>query len=1177
MADPDRPGEDELEPTLDVETSPMMEPSSALVCEIPVASSARSYWDAQRYASTLHAEFEELEKKGDHSGMRQRFYMLARYYSRTLGILRSALSRGRKPLITAALHNLVALHEPMHHMHELAPGTVPFVLTVDEYTRGQLAMDTIVETVQESGRAMTPEEIAGKLMEKQFMARLTRKQLDGHLASLMERGFLAESTEGLRRTSLGYNAVNMDTAGLRAILGESLYMVFEKSGFPSLSSLTQKKSEFLMFFDRFSGCGEDMAELFIVTATELTEAAAAPEATVWKNADLNGSPIPRPYQRQAYNIFKGYGYQGLVIEAPTGSGKTLIGMMVIQDWLRRLSRGQSILVLVPTVNYMQQWLRELSYKPIGLQLPANEVYIGTPGDLEAMRRRSGFTPSILVLTYTALSQIGSPRGKGGFDTGSIERFLQGNNVRYVMLDEVHKSVDDMSSVSADVTRLLVDWLSDGSINGLVGFSGTAAAYRERFNELGLKLVYTLPAADLIAYGFVAPFAEMGVPFAYSDRERRVMDLLDEYKELLKRFLDDVGAARLRELFAAIPHAERVRLGRDLLGMYKGRKDRDEALAGRFKEWEQGGDLSLLELPLVAIVQVHWSLPDAKLAEGEAEETYRVVHARLLEVREELSGLIFFPEIVEELSAGGFGEEVNSTEINHLLASGKRRAARARRLLSTCMAGLYMSLRSLYYRVGEGRVDVIKSIIRAEKRIRKVTGVIVFDRGRRIQWQRGTATPGYTGVGGLFSQMQGDPELTPMAVLSSEMYLPVTPGEPLTDMIARFIKEEVMFKELGDNLFKLLTRGTVEPTADLKMDFDDLLGGYVEQLTDVGAARRGEFQRKVLRKLRATIRRKHKPLVGSGILDRLSVRNMHVRNWVDQFYDYALIVNRFTGAAKASLRQGSGAEKSFYVVKMASGERKRLMYDLASRIVDSGTLPINAIIVSTWARTGWNVVTPNLLIDATATRNVTAWQQLRGRAMRAMPSWNKPSYEAMMSLMGTSLGDAQPDEQEHVLDEASRKLLAHVHREHRSIQGEEPDDVITGKIHEGRLDLFTEQEKQELAVDLMIIRNKVTHIYELVKAYGSTTQVTYSRAAKRWKRRSPVAAKHASEYSVNPFTGSYSAGEDHAPLLYPDDPRENLPSKLETYIADRLAGKDPLIVEGWIKAVVTGDEEEPGVE
>src|SRR5206468_4153728 len=163
-------------------------------------------------------------------------------------------------------------------------------------------------------------------------------------------------------------------------------------------------------------------------------------------------------------------------------------------------------------------------------------------------------------------------GKGGFDVDSIEMFLQLANVQFVALDEVHKVVEDMKSVSADVTRQLAAWLHDGSIRGLIGFSGTAEAYRARFTELGLRLAHTISLDTLIGYGFVAPFAELGVPFANSARERRIRELLDEYKQRLGVVGRLVGGERVRGWFAEIPIDERVAIARDYLGMYHGRAD-----------------------------------------------------------------------------------------------------------------------------------------------------------------------------------------------------------------------------------------------------------------------------------------------------------------------------------------------------------------------------------------------------------------------------------------------------------------------------------------------------------------------------------------------------------------------------------------------------------------------------
>ena len=122
------------------------------------------------------------------------------------------------------------------------------------------------------------------------------------------------------------------------------------------------------------------------------------------------------------------------------------------------------------------------------------------------------------------------------------------------------------------------------------------------------------------------------------------------------------------------------------------------------------------------------------------------------------------------------------------------------------------------------------------------------------------------------------------------------------------------------------------------------------------------------------------LAGERLLARLDLRNIHFADLVNTFFDYAIIARYFRHPQVAELEQVSGARQKFFVIPMSSGNRKLLMYDLIARIVDADSLPINIVVVSTWARTGWNVIAPNVLIDATATRDVTAWQQLRGRAI-----------------------------------------------------------------------------------------------------------------------------------------------------------------------------------------------------
>jgi hypothetical protein len=319
--------------------------------------------------------------------------------------------------------------------------------------------------------------------------------------------------------------------------------------------------------------------------------------------------------------------------------------------------------------------------------------------------------------------------------------------------------------------------------------------------------------------------------------------------------------------------------------------------------------------------------------------------------------------------------------------------------------------------------------------------------------------------------------------------------------------------------------------------------------------------------------------------RLAIRQHYIRDWLATFLDYAAIADRFKRARTAQLAQVGGARQHFYVVRMAEGERKQLMYDLAARIVDAEDLPVNLIIVSTWARSGWNVVKPNVLIDATATRDATAWQQLRGRAMRAHRYWTSACYQLTLLLLGShalgfdELGDF-PDDVIQVyreltshahgveaLDAPARALLRDAHR----AAGSAVDDPLAAKIERGALTDLSSGERRQLAIELMLARNKVTHVYELIRASGSSPQIRYDRAARRWTRSQAVAAKHAAEYAVNPLDGAYTAGSGHTPFIYAGDPRRDFPSALRQHLQAALTDADQRIVRGWLEAILDDAE------
>jgi hypothetical protein len=746
-----------------------------------------------------------------------------------------------------------------------------------------------------------------------------------------------------------------------------------------------------------------------------------------------------------------------------------------------------------------------------------------------------------------------------------------------MLDEIHKVVEDLQSVSSDVTRLMVDWLADGSIDGLIGFSGTAEAYRSRFEQLRLDLAYTIPIEELIAAGYVAPFGELGVPFSYSARERRVRDLLDDFKERTREYVNLLGADRLCAWLDEVPSDERLAIAHDLLGMYRGRADWQPALEKRLAGWapdRHAATLSMTDIHLVSIIQIARGWTDRELAErAEIDlELFEEIRERLLAIRQELTTLVYLPRALDRLRAPGFGEALDAPAIRSLTETARGSAARVdavRDALACTIVGGYDGISDWYLRVGEGRVETTKAVMDAERAMRPIGGVIIFDNARAIRWRDGVATPGYAGVGGLFAELLGDPRVRPFAALSNELYFPYSEEDPIPLRVAGFIERELMREEIGRAIFDLSTQGLGLDDGvlgPLRAAFFDALDAYMPGLAQVRSARPSDFSRQVLNPLRRLVRQQRLGLAGQRLLARLDRRNVHLAELVRTFFDYAIIGRSFRNARVAELEQVSGARQRFFVIPMGGGNRKQLMYDLTSRIVDADDVPVDLVIVSTWARTGWNVIRPNLLIDATATRDVTAWTQLRGRVIRALRSWTNDCSRLVTVLLasvtalddlgtlgnGSTTSDTVSPTAPVILDDRLAALLDEI----------TPADLRPRLQAEG-IDGLSTEERTELAIRLMRTHNKVTHTYELVKAFGSTTQIEHIRERRIWQRKESIALKHARELAVNPLTGELVTGVEHAPLLYARDPRLDLPSELQHHLRETVRDSDAHIVAGWL--------------
>lgn len=1104
----------------------------------------RRYWHAQAFAEALLEKFHTAEGRRDRAGMREDFYILASYYRRTLSILHEALTERRERLAQAAMQNLIVLQGALSEMRRVSPNTSLSTLALETSLRQRVNQDLVYRILQDARGPLGLTTILRRFNDLDVIADVRAPAIAQALLTLVQTGHVIEHDGRYRPSGLPYVDTNVDRAELTILFEEALARRLADLGFEGVSSMLEQRDAFIEAFAAETGLSSETASLAVACGEALSQSAAAIHgARRWPHAELASSAHPRPYQRLLHAIFRAHRYAGQVIEAPAGSGKTLVGMLCIEDWLRSLGPGESILVLVPTSNYQRQWVGELCVNPVGLRLAPHLVFAGTPGGIGAARRKGG-SPTILVLTYPTLVRLGTGEGRGGFDGNAIERFLQGNNVRHVILDEVHKVATSANSPAAEMTRVFMQWLRDRSLSSVIGFSGTVRTHERQLEALGLNVASVLGSRELIAQGWVAPFAEFGAPFTYSDRERGILAPVEQYRALLRQYLEELDGGRLRASFAAIPMADRVRIA-SLLGMYGSRRDAAELIVARLRRWESGAGIRLSEVLLVSMVQLAKGWPDARLVRemGNAQGKTR---AELVRVRAELRQELPPGRIQERLSVEGFGEALDTTGVT---------ARNIRDALATTAVGSYLAMREWSRQAGEGRVAVVRAIIEAERGERAVSGVVIFDASAPLRPVKGVASPGYRGAGGMFAELARDPALVPIAALGSELYLPDDEVEPLHERIGHWILRRIVSEEQGAALLALVATGAElddHHVAALKPAFARAFRQYTATLDDGGGREgAGGFDEQVLRPLREFVHTKDLA-AGTRLLAWLSLDEHHVRAAVTSILDYAAIAKAFRGSEPVHVVHGDGSVGRVRVVPTGSGRRRQLLLDLTARLVDAEDLPIDVVVVTSWARTGWNVLTPNVLVDATATRDITAWRQLRGRAMRPRPGWSADAQRLVHRLISSGLPGA---EDEGPLD------LAELPRSEARILA-----AATGR----RLSPNTRRtaaECEALAAAVMLHQNKVTHIYELLSARGSSSQMEYQRSTRRWMRSRAIGAKHNAEEAVRASDGRLLAGPGHAPLIVADDPRRDSAKAFGERLAEEIRGADPNIIEGWLRAAL----------
>lgn len=144
-------------------------------------------------------------------------------------------------------------------------------------------------------------------------------------------------------------------------------------------------------------------------------------------ASSSSTKILFPHQIKAIESWKQSGYRGILQHA-TGSGKTFTAISAIREFI---SRGQPIIILVPSELLVDQWYREIRQELSDF-------------DFKILRAGGGHTSwknSSVVEVYS--SQEGGPRITiATIQTASSEEFLQrikGGSHLVIIIDEVHRA------------------------------------------------------------------------------------------------------------------------------------------------------------------------------------------------------------------------------------------------------------------------------------------------------------------------------------------------------------------------------------------------------------------------------------------------------------------------------------------------------------------------------------------------------------------------------------------------------------------------------------------------------------------------------------------------------------------------------------------------------------------
>ena len=189
----------------------------------------------------------------------------------------------------------------------------------------------------------------------------------------------------------------------------------------------------------------------------------------------------RKWQEEAYNKIKNN--NNGIIEASTGSGKTIIGLKLIED-----NQDKKILIIVPTIILMTQWKKEIIKFGI-----ATEKEISTIG--------GGKKETPKRITIAVINSLW---------TFNWQHPLAKFNI--TIADEVHRYCSKMSRIPIGKDNL-------GNKIGLTATLKRSDGEEEILNTLIGPTIYTINTQESIEQGYISDYKIYPVPCTLTTEER----------------------------------------------------------------------------------------------------------------------------------------------------------------------------------------------------------------------------------------------------------------------------------------------------------------------------------------------------------------------------------------------------------------------------------------------------------------------------------------------------------------------------------------------------------------------------------------------------------------------------------------------------------------------------------